>query len=99
MAKECICPIFVNACKTTPGIFLPEEAEKAAEEIGIPFEEFRKNLIIDYYIEPDMSHTYYWVPRKSSVDTDRKVASFSYAFAFAPCVFLQNDLCSIHKVK
>jgi len=97
--KGCACHECVSACKRNPGWFAPGQAEEAAQHLGIPFEDFKKNLIIDYWVSHDGDDIYVYAPRKINVDRDRKVASFSYAFKDSTCIFLKKDRCSIHIVK
>ena len=100
--KDCTCEACVNACKRMPGWFAPGEAEKAAEAIGIPWEEFKKKLIIDYWCGEN--ETYVWRPRRITGDENSNgghldVASWGSAFARGVCSFLEADRCTIHKVK
>lgn len=94
--KSCQCSTCVECCKHQPGWFAPGEAEKAAEFLGVPFEEFKsKYLIKDFWVAG--AHVY--APRKVGVEQDQEVASYRYAFESAPCIFLKDNKCSIHPVK
>ena len=101
MSKSCCCEKCVAACKGNPGWFLPGEAEKAAEFLGIPFDEFRsKYLIRDYWVGTDDGDVYVWAPRKKGIEEDRETASFSYPFCLGDCIFLDSqNRCGIHEVK
>lgn len=94
--KSCQCSSCVECCKHQPGWFAPGEPEKAAEFLGIPFEEFEsKYLIQDFWVDG----AYVYAPRKVGVEQDSPVASYGYAFKPAPCIFLKDNKCSIHPVK
>jgi Fe-S-cluster containining protein len=100
--QDCSCNDCVSACKNKPGIFKPREAEKAAELLGIPWEEFKaKFLMIDYWCAEDSNDQtiYYYAPRKTNDEPGMRVASWAYAFQAGPCVFLENDRCKIHAAK
>jgi len=94
---DCSCDECVSACQRKPGWFAPGEAERAAEFLGVPWEQFRKRLILDFWDawEP----IYVYSPRQVGVDDDREVMQWSSAFATAPCVFLSKGRCTIHPVK
>lgn len=84
---ECSCDKCKGCCEGSPGWFLPGEAEKAAALLGIPYGEFRKSLIVDYWITSDGEQDVL-TPRKQGLEMNRKRASWGYAFQSAPCVFL-----------
>lgn len=94
---SCACESCVECCTHTPGWFAPGEAEKAAALLGMTFEEFRKRLIKDYWVEGP-SNVYLWRPRKLAGDHGRDVAS-SWPRS-GRCVFLTADnRCEIHEAK
>lgn len=96
---ECSCDKCKGCCEGSPGWFLPGEAEKAAALLGIPYGEFRKSLIVDYWITSDGEQDVL-TPRKQGLEMNRKRASWGYAFQSAPCVFLTEDKqCRIHAAK
>jgi Fe-S-cluster containining protein len=96
---ECKCKKCVSACRSQPGWFLPGEAEKAAELLGMPFEELRAKYLIREYWMADQT-IYVWAPRKVGVDVNRDTAGWSSAFQAAPCIFLTDqNLCMIHAAK
>jgi Fe-S-cluster containining protein len=94
---ECACEKCVTACQRTPGLFRPGEAEKAAAHLGIPFEEFKQQLMIDWWTART-GRIYYYVPRKVE-DKPERVADWGRAFLRSPCVFLKDKRCSIHAAK
>lgn len=98
---ECSCDECVSNCKKYPGWFAPGEAELAAEHLGVPFEEFKKNLIMDHCDNQDVDDApYVWVPRRVGVDLpEEEIKSSSKQPIGGHCVFLKNDRCSIHAVK
>lgn len=96
--KECACEKCVSACHRVPGWFAPGEAEKAAEFLGVPFAEFRKNIIIDYWTDTDYDPLLY-APRKVGVDDGQRVATDEGTSTMATCIFLVNDRCQIHGAK
>jgi len=99
MDKSCVCKKCVNACKSQPGWFMPGEPEKAAKLLKMEFKEFKdKYLIVDYWASGDYDSDVL-APRKIDVERDRSRASFSYAFAKSPCIFLKKDRCMIHDAK
>lgn len=96
---DCACEKCVGACKQTPGWFLPGEAEKAAEHLGIPFDEFKKKLIKDHASNPRAPDApYIYSPRKSCDDA-HEVRFIGSQRAHGACVFLIDNKCSIHAVK
>lgn len=104
--ESCTCKECVACCQASPGWFAPGEAEKAAQLLGVPWPEFKKRLIVDYWAgsgfrEPgeEEGDTNLFAPRKVGVEEDKTHASWSYAFRKAPCTFLKNNLCEIHDAK
>lgn len=97
--KDCSCGTCVKACETTPGWFAPKEAENAAKVLGIDWAEFRKQLIVDYWVSTTGPDILAYSPRKIGVDDGKYLASWSWAFTAAKCVFLKDGKCSIHAVK
>lgn len=101
--ESCTCAECVACCTRTPGWFAPGEAEKAAELIGMPFDEFReKYLVQDYWVgDPDIPVL---APGKVGVEEQalgaQRPVSWGYAFARGRCVFLnEDDRCRIHEAK
>lgn len=46
----CSCEVCVRACRHVPGWFLPGQAEKAANLLGVSFEDFfRKMLVVEFW--------------------------------------------------
>ena len=78
---------------------MPGEASKAARLLKMPFKKFReKFLIVDWWID-DGDDIELFSPKKIGVDNHRTRASWGFAFAPAPCIFLKEGRCSIHAAK
>lgn len=99
--KGCSCGECVKACHGQPGWFKPGEAERAAEFLGIPFEEFSRKFLIKDHCEPMFKNApYVWSPRKLNVDhPDDDIRSYLRQRLQGTCVFLKDERCSIHPVK
>lgn len=99
--NDCTCRRCVNACKQQPGWFAPGEAEKAAELLGIPFEEFKKFIIKDSCDDQYAENApYIYAPRKIGVDLpDSEFREYQQKRKQGTCVFLKEDRCSIHQAK
>lgn len=88
---ECSCHKCQQACHSTPGGFLPGEAEKAAEFLGKSLQDFfDESLGVDwdkgvFFLKPAIT---------------RMSAGQEYPFSNrGTCVFLKDGKCSIHAVK
>lgn len=101
--KDCSCWQCVSACRRHPGWFLPGEAEKAAELLGVPMEEFvDKYLVKDACADGFGSAPYIYAPRKVRHGDDLEaggVRTSEMKSLEAPCVFLKEDRCQIHAAK
>jgi Fe-S-cluster containining protein len=98
---ECSCPTCVKACTSgNPGWFLPGEAEKAAEFLGLDFEKFKNTyLIIDFWSLPHKDIEVL-APIKQNIERPGHIASWGYAFEKGRCIFLTTEnRCQIHPVK
>ena len=95
--RDCTCEDCVDACKAAPGWFAPGEAEKAAELLGMPFEDFKNEyLIVEYWV----GGARVWSPRKDYQPKGGQDALWADAFKKGRCVFLdENDRCKIHAAK
>lgn len=81
-----------------PGQFMPGEAEKAAEHLGVPWDEFKKQLIKTYHWSPE-TDPLIWMPRKTDTYPGLELADDDFTNETGTCVFLKDDRCSIHPVK
>ena len=81
---NCTCERCVNACKRYPGWMTVEEA-KAAIAAGLG-----DKLALDYWC--DDPYVYVLLPAQVGME-GRTMATFP---APEPCIFLQDDRCSIH---
>ena len=95
MPPSCTCNDCVNACKQRPGWFMPGEAERAAELLGMDLRElFRTRLAVDWYEgTPDI---FLLAPALVGEQTGTE-------YPYDPigrCVFLTaDDRCGIHAAK
>ena len=98
--KDCVCEKCVNACKKTPGYFAPGEARKAAWLLNMPWEQFRKLLIIgEGYVPQEGSTVECLVPRRINMDQGLEKVNQGEVYDRAPCIFLANERCQIHSEK
>jgi Fe-S-cluster containining protein len=94
MAKDCTCYKCKAACTNKPGWFLPGEAERAADYLGITLEEFfTTKLGVDWY-EGDLP-VFVLSPAITSMSAGETFPSNP----MGTCVFFENGRCSIHAVK
>lgn len=93
---ECTCDKCKRACTYKPGWFLPKEAEKAAEHLGLSFKEFfDKYLGIDWW-EGDKEDIFVLAPAL----VGEEIGSEYPGDPEGKCVFFNKDeLCDIHPVK
>lgn len=93
--SECSCNVCQNACKYNPGWFLPGEAEKAAEHMGLSLKEFfDKFLVVNWWVGiPD--DTYVLSPATVNSSPGRE----ANADPSGRCIFFKEGKCSIHAVK
>jgi len=103
--NSCACRACRACCHRTPGWFAPGEAEKAAELLGVSFEEFKHRYLIVNYWDSPSGDTFVLAPKKldetgTPIGADCAVASLGYNLRYGRCVFLdENELCSIHAAK
>jgi len=99
MSKDCTCESCVRACSFHTGMFAPGEAERAAEHLGMTFEDFRAKYLVmlEDYDNWDGVTTYSYRPRRPGVD---KGVDYEDCSDGGKCIFLDtNDRCEIHAVK
>lgn len=98
--EPCQCSRCVKCCLGYPGWFAPGEAERAAELLGVHFEEFKKSLIKDScdneYAE---DAPYVWAPRKVGEDQAEETRDLNMKARRGHCVFLVSERCRIHEAK
>ena len=91
--EGCKCNTCKSACKHKPGWFMPEEAEKVAEYLGISLQElFKTKLSVDWW----QSECNIFLLSPAIPDYEGR------EFPGNPrgqCAFYKNKLCSIHLVK
>ncbi len=93
--KSCSCEVCVSACSRKPGWFLPGEAEKLAENLGVSLQQlFNEKLAVDYWAAYPEDDTLVLVPTMQGQLPGRIV---SWSFYGKPCTFLKDGLCSIHE--
>lgn len=100
--QACVCHQCISACKNQPGWFAYGEAEKTAEFLGVSFEEFKKQIILDSCDNWKIDDAaYVWAPRKVGVDRpEDETRSWLSQRTPGRCVFLTEDeRCSIHAAK
>lgn len=90
---QCNCAKCAACCKGNPGWFLPGEAEKAAEELGMTFRYFFKRyLIVEYWIG-DNGDILVLAPRR--VNQDNLRAGWNDNFMRGDCRFLSSTGCTL----
>lgn len=91
--NECSCRICRTACETKPGWFLPGEAEKAAEYLGLSISQFFKQyLLVDWYEDDEFV--------LSPAIKESAVAGKEFpADPRGTCIFYRDGKCEIHPVK
>lgn len=89
---SCVCASCVDACRKKPGWFLPEQIEPLARALNVSVSElFETKLAIDYFVGDDEKQ-YVLAPA-----TRGGRAGDMYPFdPYGECVFLDDELCSIH---
>ena len=96
--NECSCSECQNACKHMPGRFLPAEAEKAAEHLGLTLKEFfDKSLGVNWW-EADSEikeDTFFLAPAITTMNPGSEYPGNPGG----QCVFFKGGKCSIHAVK
>lgn len=96
--SDCKCESCKGACANKPGWFLPGEAEKLADHLGVSFEEvFNTKLSVDWY-EGGTSFDHDVYVLSPNVLGGRPGEEFG-ANPRGICVFFVNGECSIHAVK
>lgn len=90
--EDCQCEMCVKACELQPGWFAPGQAEKAAELLGIPFEEFKNNLAIDHASNHEVNDApYIYTPKKIGVDREgTQIRTYAEQERKGICVFLKE---------
>ena len=93
--NECQCDKCKTACRTTPGWFLPGEAEALADYMGMPLKQvFDEYLAVNWFVGPPM--VFALAPALVEYDAGEEYP----ADPRGTCVFLSDeDLCKIHPVK
>jgi Fe-S-cluster containining protein len=87
-----------DACTRKPGWFLPGEAERAAEFLGVPLEEFfRQYLAVDWWEADHRIETTTFV-LSPAIEGDEAGEEFP-GDPRGTCVFYQDQQCQIHPVK
>lgn len=96
---DCACKHCVDCCESHPGWFAPGEPERAAEFLGMPYEEFaQKRLATDWW-ENDYRAPYTEIlaPAPVGREGQRYPSSLSGSLR---CTFLTGEgRCQIHPVK
>lgn len=83
------------ACAEKPGWFLPGEAEKAAEHLGLTMKEFfDRHLAVDWWVT-DEDDIFLLSPAVKGAPTGTEFPGDPHG----TCVFFVNGQCSIHAVK
>lgn len=93
--NDCQCELCRKACEFKSGWFMPGEAEKAAEFLGVTLKEFfDQHLGVDWFTG-DGGATFLLAPAL----VDEKSGTEYPGDPRGKCVFFKNGLCSIHAVK
>lgn len=100
---ECQCEKCLNACKSKPGWFLPNEVEKVATYLNLSLAElFKTKLGIDWwesYDNPEDEEDDQDIFILTPAITTMNAGSEYPANPKGKCIFLKDNLCSIHQVK
>ena len=93
--NECQCDKCKTACRTTPGWFLPGEAEVLAEHMGVSLQQvFDEYLAVNWYYGDHT--TFVLAPALVGSNAGEEYP----ADPRGTCIFLSGDaLCKIHPVK
>jgi len=91
---ECQCNVCKKACVYCPGWFLPGEAEKAAEYLDIPLQDFFDNYLgVNWW--GGSKPIFVLAPALTGKETGMEYPEDPRG----QCIFYKDELCSIHLVK
>lgn len=94
MTNDCNCKTCKVACLRKPGWFMPGEAEKVAEYLGVSLQElFETRLGVDWY--EGSGDIFLLAPAIHSMSAGEEYPRDPRG----RCVFFDKKLCSIHPVK
>jgi Fe-S-cluster containining protein len=94
--QDCSCKTCRTACEVKPGWFLPGEAEKAADYMGLSIEDFfRQYLLVDYYFDDDDKDIFVLSPGILESKSGQEYPGDPHG----TCIFYKDGKCSIHPVK
>lgn len=97
--SECACPKCASACHNRPGLFLPEELEKAASLMGMEIDKFFKSYLgVDWWEEDDdFPETFMIAPATNHMDSGDMYPGSPRG----TCTLLDpiTDRCKIHEAK
>lgn len=102
--NSCACRTCTNACKMKPGWFLPGEAEKAAEALGMSVPDFfDKYLAVDWYEDlgktgPDDSKSRHVFVLSPATGAHNSGAMYG-ASPKGRCILFDGTSCLIHATK
>lgn len=92
--SECKCEECKGACSYNPGWFMPGEAEKAAEYLGISLQEFfNQYLGINWWVADN--DIFVLAPAIIDMTPGKEYPGDPRG----ECIFFKKDLCAIHVVK
>jgi len=96
---ECNCGVCKSFCRQRPGWFMPGEAERAAEYLGMTVKAFfNKYLCVDWWCNEDGSEDdNIFLPVPANATTQPGIE-----YPYSPrgkCVFFKEGMCEIHAVK
>lgn len=91
--NACSCSACVSACEYKPGWFMPGEAEKLAEALGVDLKTlFKKHLQVDYWARAE-GDILVLSPR---INNRRGGTRFPFN-PMGQCHWLKDGLCEIHE--
>lgn len=94
MTNDCDCDTCKAACRKRPSWFMPGEAEKVAEYLGIPLQElFKTKLGVDWHV--GSGDIFLLAPAIQNMSAGQEYP----ANPRGRCIFFDSELCSIHPVK
>ncbi len=101
--KDCCCEDCVSACNNDPGRLIPEDLYRISDFLKITVKELIKEFIVFKMYEFKNHKIYIAAPAKLKgkrlLAVPGTIVQDYYEDENGRCIFLENNLCKIHKVK